>query len=128
MTAPVPAAGAPPFAPGQIVTVFRSRLRSDGADEYARLLPRISGLAQAMPGLVDVKSFVADDGERVTIATFADEGSQRAWREHAEHRVAQRAGRDRFYAGYSLQVCETVRARSFASGGQGGDGPDTTVP
>lgn len=107
------------FAPGQVVTVFRSRVRPDGADEYLALLPQIRELALSMPGLVDVKSFVADDGERVTIATFADEDSQRAWREHAEHRAAQHAGRDRFYAQYSLQVCETVRARSFESPARG---------
>ena len=113
------ASAAPPgpaaFAPGQIVTVFRSRVRRDGAREYAATAPEILELALGMPGLVDVKSFAADDGEHVTIATFADEESQRAWREHAEHRRAQRAGRDRFYAEYTIQVCDTVRARTFAA-------------
>jgi heme-degrading monooxygenase HmoA len=47
--------------------------------------------------------------------TFTDEDSQRAWREHADHRAAQRAGRDRVYATYSLQVCETIRVRSFTA-------------
>jgi heme-degrading monooxygenase HmoA len=72
-------------------------------------------LALTMPGLVDVKAFTADDGERLTLVTFSDEASQRAWREHARHRAAQQAGRQRFYAEYSLQVCETLRARSFTS-------------
>lgn len=103
----------PTFEPGQIVTVFRNRLLPDGVAEYGSRAEEIHALALAMPGLVDVKSFTADDGERVTIATFADEASQRAWREHAEHRVAQQQGRDRFYAEYSIQVCETVRARGF---------------
>ena len=113
--APVPSDGAPAFAPGQVVTVFRSRVRPEAVDEYRATAPTILGLALTMPGLVDVKSFTADDGEHVTIATFADEDSQRAWREHAEHRVAQQAGRDRFYAEYTLQVCETVQARSFST-------------
>ena len=114
-SAPVPAAGTPAFAVGQVVTVFRSRVRPEAVAEYRATSPTILGLALTMPGLVDVKSFTADDGEHVTIATFADEDSQRAWREHAEHRVAQRAGRDRIYARYTLQVCETVRARSFSA-------------
>jgi heme-degrading monooxygenase HmoA len=104
-----------PFAPGQVVTVFRSRVRPEAAGEYGATAPVILDLALDMPGLVDVKSFAAADGEHVTIATFADEESQRAWREHAEHRVAQQAGRDRFYAEYTIQVCETVRARSFTA-------------
>ena len=110
-----PWAGGPAFAAGQIVTVFRSRVRPEAEAEYGATAPVILELALTMPGLVDVKSFAADDGEHVTIATFVDEQSQRAWREHAEHRVAQLAGRDRFYAEYTLQVCETRRARSFSA-------------
>jgi heme-degrading monooxygenase HmoA len=114
--APAPGPGDSPFAAGQVVTVFRSRRRAGSADEYAATAEEMFRLAHTMPGLVDVKSFASDDGEHVTIATFADEESQTVWREHAEHRAAQRAGRDRFYAEYSLQVCETVRVRTFPAG------------
>jgi heme-degrading monooxygenase HmoA len=116
----LPASGGPPgpaaFATGQLVTVFRSRVRPEAVADYESRAAEVLDLALGMPGLVDVKSFSAADGEHVTIATFADEPSQQAWREHTEHRLAQHAGRDRFYAAYTLQVCETVRARSFAAG------------
>jgi heme-degrading monooxygenase HmoA len=104
----------PPLAAGQVVTVFRSRLRADAIDEYEPRAAEMFALARTMPGLVDVKSFTADDGERVTLVTFADTESQRAWREHPEHRHAQRAGRDRFYAEYSIQVCDCTRVTTFA--------------
>ena len=102
-----------PFAPGQIVTVFRNRLHPDGIAGYGPRADEIEALARSMPGFVEVKSFVADDGERVTISTFADAESVRAWREHPEHRVAQQQGRAEFYASYTIQVCETVRAGEF---------------
>jgi len=95
------------FLPGQVVTVFRSRLDDAHAKEYAELAPRIAALAGTMPGLVDVKSFQADDGERVTIVTFADEESHRAWRDHPEHRRAQELGRSRYYSTWSTQVSLT---------------------
>jgi heme-degrading monooxygenase HmoA len=104
--------GADAFAPGQIVTVFRSRLRDD-ADGYADRAAEIAALAATMPGLVDVKAFTAADGERVTLVTFADEASQAAWRDHPEHKVAQQQGRDEFYAAYSIQVCEARRISTF---------------
>jgi heme-degrading monooxygenase HmoA len=85
-----------------------------------------------MPGLVDVKSFTADDGERVTLVTFADAETQRAWREHPDHRHAQQAGRDRFYAEYSIQVCDCTRVRTFTAGRgapvAGGSRPDGVQP
>jgi heme-degrading monooxygenase HmoA len=105
----------PGFAPGQIVTVFRSRLRPDAVEEYHGRAAEIERLARTMPGLVDVKEFAAADGERVTLVTFRDEETQTAWRTQADHRVAQQQGRDRFYATYSIQVCETVRVRSFTT-------------
>ncbi|HCB02871.1 MAG TPA: antibiotic biosynthesis monooxygenase, partial [Nocardioides bacterium] len=76
--------------PGQVVTVFRNRLRPD-ADAYPDHADRMSALAETMPGYVEHKSFTAADGERVTIATFADRASHDAWAQHPVHREAQRA-------------------------------------
>ena len=105
------------FSEGQVVTVFRSRLRPDDVEEYAETAARMSELARAMPGYVDHKVFTADDGERVTVVTFADQESQAAWRTHLEHRVAQRRGREAFYAEYSLQVADVTSVSVFP--GQG---------
>jgi heme-degrading monooxygenase HmoA len=113
MTDPAASSDGPDFRPGQIVTVFRSRLRADAGQDYVDTAEEMARLAAGMPGLVDVTAFTAQDGERLTLVTFADEDSQRAWREHVDHRAAQQAGRDRFYAEYSLQVCETRRVRRF---------------
>jgi heme-degrading monooxygenase HmoA len=103
------------FEPGQIVTVFRSRRHAAHQQEYDDTVARMVELARAMPGFVDYKFFVADDGERVALATFESIDTQQAWRGHVEHRLAQEAGRDRFYAEYSLQVCTCVRTSSFTA-------------
>jgi heme-degrading monooxygenase HmoA len=97
----------------QILTVFRNRLRPEHRDEYATTSGRMTELAREMPGFVDAKTFTADDGERVTIVTFADLASERAWRDHPEHREAQRAGIDRFYADYSIQVGTVLYRHDF---------------
>ena len=101
------------FTPGQVVTVFRSRLRPDNLGEYDATAELMSSLAQQMPGYVEHKAFTADDGERVTVVTFADRGSHEAWRTRAEHRVAQRRGREAFYASYSLQVADVTAVKTF---------------
>ena len=98
---------------GQMVTVFRSRLAETGRDEYGETAARMLDEARRMPGFVDFKTFAADDGERVSIITFADEPSHAAWRDHADHRAAQQAGRDRFYASYDIQVCRCLHVRRF---------------
>lgn len=96
-----------------VVTVFRSTLRPEAVEEYEIVAERMDDLVRAMPGFVDSKTFTAPDGERVTIATFATWDDQRAWRDHPEHRDAQRLGREQFYETFAIQVCTCVRETRF---------------
>jgi heme-degrading monooxygenase HmoA len=98
--------------PGQVVTVFRSRLRPD-ADAYTEHAARMGALARSMPGYVEHKVFVAEDGERVTLATFADRPSHDAWGRHPEHREAQAAGVREYYDEYSITVGTVERASAW---------------
>ncbi|MDX2169288.1 MAG: antibiotic biosynthesis monooxygenase [Deltaproteobacteria bacterium] len=99
-----------------VVTIFRSRLREDANPLYGEWAARIDALARTMPGFVSVKRFDAADGERVTLVEFADQASHDAWRDHPEHRAAQRIGRERFYSAYRVQVCTLQRQSSFPVG------------
>lgn len=97
---------------GQVVTVFRSRLRPD-ARAYPEHAARMSALAATMPGYLEHKVFTADDGERVTLVTFADRASHEAWGRHPEHREAQQAGVRDYYEEYSISVGEVDRASAW---------------
>lgn len=98
---------------GQVVTVFRNRLRPEHESAYREELAVVAELARSMPGFVETKTFVAEDGERCTVVTFADAPSHRAWRDHPRHREAQRHGISDYYAQYSIAVGETTYASAF---------------
>jgi heme-degrading monooxygenase HmoA len=93
------------FHPGQMVTVFRSRLTDAAGSAYDDTADEMLRTARQAPGFVDFKTFVADDGERVSLVTFEDSGSHDAWRRDPDHRAAQVLGRERFYAWFRIQVC-----------------------
>ncbi|MBS45919.1 MAG: antibiotic biosynthesis monooxygenase [Nocardioides sp.] len=101
---------------GQVVTVFRNRLRDDAQPAYGEELEVVAALAREMPGFVETKTFTADDGERCTVVTFADAGSHGAWRDHPRHREAQRHGVTSYYAEYSIAVGATSYASDFGGG------------
>ena len=96
-----------------VITVFRSRVKPEAQEEYARWAARMSALARAMPGYISHKGFVAEDGERVTIVEFESEAAQRAWSLHPEHVDAKKKGRSSFYLEYRVQVCSVQRESSF---------------
>jgi heme-degrading monooxygenase HmoA len=107
------APGHPPFEPGHVITIFRSRRRPERLEAYLELMVEIEAAARAMDGFVDVKGFGAEDGERVTLVTFASPETHKAWRDEPRHRAAQRRGRDEFYLEYSVQVGECAHVSQW---------------
>ena len=95
-----------------IVTVFRSRLRDDvpGYEETAHAM---EARARRAPGFVDFKTFVAADGERLSLIVFESQATHDAWRADPEHVVTQRRGRRDWYREYRIQVCEVVAEREY---------------
>jgi heme-degrading monooxygenase HmoA len=105
---------APQFKEEQVLTVFRSRRRREAEPAYQLLSRQMESSARSMPGFVDFKSFTADDGEQVSVVTFATPADQRRWRDDLSHREAQRRGRDEFYEQYSIQVARCTHVSEWS--------------
>jgi heme-degrading monooxygenase HmoA len=101
------------FSEGQMVTVFRSRRRDQSESGYRRVARAMEVAARSAEGFVDFKTFTADDGEHVSLVTFASPASHRAWRDHPDHRRAQQQGRDEFYLDYSIQVGQCTHVSTW---------------
>lgn len=96
-----------------IVTIFRSRLRTEHEKEYHKWADMMESLARSMPGLVSFKTFYASDGERLWIVEFENAETHEAWIKHPEHVEAQRLGREKFYSEFKIQVLDNPRGYSF---------------
>jgi heme-degrading monooxygenase HmoA len=93
-----------------VVTVFRSRRRAGSDEAYARLAAAMLESARAVPGFVDIATFVGEEGDRVSLVTFATPEAHAAWRDDPSHRAAQQQGRDELYEWYSVQVATCTGA------------------
>jgi heme-degrading monooxygenase HmoA len=96
-----------------LIGIFRNRLRPDQGAAYETTAARMDALVRTLPGYLWHKTFRAEDGERVTLFGFESLAQLEAWRDHPEHREAQRRGRAEFYAEYSLHVCTPLRESFF---------------
>jgi heme-degrading monooxygenase HmoA len=92
-----------------IVTVFRSRLASEAEAEYAPMAQRLSEVVRTMPGYTSHKTFVSQDGERLTFVEFVSEQALKAWAMHPAHIEAKRLGRERLFSEYRVQICKIIR-------------------
>jgi heme-degrading monooxygenase HmoA len=99
--------------PPYYAVIFTS-LRS-GADPegYAVTAERMVELAQQQPGYLGVESARGEDGLGITVSYWSSLEAIRAWREHAEHRLAQENGRNKWYARFSLRIARVERAWEY---------------
>jgi len=96
-----------------LVILFRSKLTSQAGEDYQAMNAEMENLVRQNPGFVDVKSYTAADGERLTVVWWRDEASLTEWRNQMRHREAQNTGRQKWYEYYDMDVATIIRSRSF---------------
>ena len=97
-----------------VIVLFRSRLAPEAGGDYAAMADEMLARARTMPGFVDFKHFRAEDGERISVIHWESQETLRTWAEDAQHRIAQRLGREKWYTDFRLEVAEVVRSYGFA--------------
>jgi heme-degrading monooxygenase HmoA len=96
-----------------VVTLFRSRLTAQAGEDYSVSATEMLDRAKTYPGFVAMKSFKADDGERLTVVWWETDELQTAWRQDERHRAVQKKGRERWYHYYHLEVAQVLREHQF---------------
>lgn len=97
--------------PPYYAVIFTSRRSAQDSDGYDETAVHLFALAAEQPGYLGVERARSEVG--ITVSYWADLESILAWKRHADHAVAQRAGRDRWYDRYSVRVARVERAYGF---------------
>ncbi|MDH3221438.1 MAG: antibiotic biosynthesis monooxygenase [Gammaproteobacteria bacterium] len=82
--------------------VIFSSLKGDDSTGYAEMAQRMMELAARQPGFLGAESAREEIG--ITVSYWRDLESIRRWKAHAEHREAQRMGRDKWYSSYRTRI------------------------
>ncbi len=96
-----------------IVILFRSRLTPAAGQDYADMNKFLAEYVQGRPGFVAVKSFKAEDGERLTIVWWRDRETLEQWRHEMRHMEAKKLGRQKWYEYYKIEIAEVYRQSEF---------------
>jgi heme-degrading monooxygenase HmoA len=82
-------------------------------DIAASLRPEL----EKMDGFLGIERFqsLADETKLLSLSFWRDEAAVAGWRNHAEHRATQAAGRNGVFANYRLRVAAVARDYGMAA-------------
>ena len=100
-----------PPEPPYYAVIFTSR-RTEVDEGYGAMSDRMVELAARQPGFLGVESARGADGLGITVSYWASLEAIAAWKANSEHRVAQTAGRKKWYSHFDLRIARVERASS----------------
>jgi heme-degrading monooxygenase HmoA len=92
--------------------VIFTSLRTPVDEGYAETAERMLQLAAQQPGYLGVES-TREGGLGITVSYWQDLPSIKAWKAVAEHTLAQRLGRERWYRAYKTRICRVEDDYAF---------------
>ncbi|MFY0634548.1 MAG: antibiotic biosynthesis monooxygenase [Vannielia sp.] len=94
-----------------IAVIFEVEPAEGRRGEYLDHAAALKASLEGHPGFISVERFesLTTPGKMLSLSFFEDEEAVRAWRNRADHRARQAAGRRGVFAGYRLRVAQVIR-------------------
>ena len=97
--------------PPYYAVIFTSH-RTAVDEGYGAMADRMLELAARLPDFLGMESTRDADGFGITVSYWKSLEAIAAWKSNAEHRVAQAAGREKWYSKFETRVARVERANS----------------
>jgi heme-degrading monooxygenase HmoA len=80
-------------------------------EDYLDIAARLKPILETIDGFISVERFesITEKGKMLSLSFFRDEAAVQAWRNVAEHRVAQARGRAGVFRDYRLRIAGVIR-------------------
>ncbi len=94
-----------------IAVIFEVEPNAGRKDDYLAIAGELRPLLDGIDGFISIERFqsLADPGRLVSLSFWHDEAAVAQWRNTAEHRAAQAAGRGAILRDYRLRIANVVR-------------------
>jgi len=94
-----------------IAVIFEVEPHPARKREYLDIAASLRAELQAIDGFISVERFqsLSNPDKILSLSLWRDEAAVKAWRSKANHRSAQRAGREGIFRDYRLRVASVIR-------------------
>src|SRR5262249_23144352 len=94
-----------------IAVIFEVWPAQGRKDDYLRLAGALREELEKIDGFISIERFqsLTDPSKLLSLSVWRDEEAVKSWRNKAQHRAAQAAGRAGIFADYRLRIAAVVR-------------------
>jgi heme-degrading monooxygenase HmoA len=97
-------------APPYYAVIFTS-LRTEGDNGYAAMSIAMDELAKQQEGYLGIESAREEIG--ITVSYWQSLEAIKNWKANADHLMAQKYGREKWYESYKVRICRVERDYGF---------------
>ena len=94
-----------------IAVIFEVYPSVEGKEEYLQIAGELRSMTEDFDGFISIERFqsLVDENKILSLSFWRDEASVQAWRNVAEHRIAQGKGKTSLFESYRIRVAQVVR-------------------
>ena len=94
-----------------IAVIFEFEPDAGKTADYLEIASDLLPIVEEIDGFISIERFesLVQPGKILSLSLWRDEEAVKEWRNVAEHRQAQRDGRNGIFSGYRLRVCSVIR-------------------
>lgn len=96
--------------PPYYAVIFTS-IRTEGDDGYAAMADEMDQLAKRQDGYLGIESARNETG--ITVSYWQSLEAIKNWKANTSHLLAQKYGREKWYANYKVRICKVGRDYGF---------------
>lgn len=89
--------------------IFSSKRNEMDQAAYSKMAEKMVEMAKTQKGFLGIESARSPDGNGITISYWDSLESIKSWKEHGEHKVTQKLGREKWYENFSVRICKVER-------------------
>jgi len=101
--------------PPYFAVIFTSIRAADDDAGYAAMADAMVELGSKQPGFLGIESARGEDRLGITVSYWRSLEDIARWKNVAQHLVAQRLGREKWYRSFALRVARVESERTFAA-------------
>lgn len=91
--------------------IFEVKPKATGTDQYLELAAGLRKFLENREGFISIERFqsLVDEGKILSLSFWENEAAIETWRNLAEHRFAQKKGKEALFHSYRIRVAKVVR-------------------